>query len=416
MSHRLARAWLLAALALGFDGVRAQQIPDAPQRPSQAGAAAGSSSLSSFNPALSLILSGTYANLSRDPDDYRIRGFFAGGAAGPGARGFNLGESELGIASNIDPYFYGAANISITRENEAEVEEAFVQTTSLGGGFTVKFGRFFSGIGYLNEQHAHTWDFVDNPLAYQALLGTQLNDDGVQVRWVAPTPLFLEFGGEIGRGRNFPGSGRNKNGIGTGSVFAHAGGDWGDSSSWRAGLSYLQTSPRDRTDETTDFAGNDVTNAFSGKSRLWLADFVWKWAPNGNPARQNFKLQAEYFHRRERGALTYDVGGAAATDTYSSRQSGGYVQAVYQFAPRWRTGVRYDRLDTGTVDLASNAAFLEQTDARPTRISLMTDFNSSEFSRIRLQLARDRARAGKADNQVFVQYQMSLGAHGAHNF
>jgi len=236
-------------------------------------------------------------------------------------------------------------------------------------------------------------------------------------RWLAPTPLFLEFGAELGRGANFPGAERNKNGSGRGAIFAHAGGDWGDSSSWRAGLSYMQTSPRDRTDDTIDLAGNDVTNAFSGKSRLWVADLVWKWAPNGNPTRQNFKLQTEYFQRRERGALTYDLTGVAATDAYSSRQSGAYVQAVYQFLPRWRTGVRYDRLDSGTVDLATNAIFLDSTNTRPSRVTWMADYNSSEFSRIRLQIAHDRARGeGKADNQVFVQYQMSLGAHGAHMF
>jgi hypothetical protein len=41
-----------------------------------------------------------------------------------------------------------------------------VQATSLGNGLSAKGGRFLSGVGCLNEQHAHTWDFVDNPLAY----------------------------------------------------------------------------------------------------------------------------------------------------------------------------------------------------------------------------------------------------------
>jgi hypothetical protein len=178
----------------------------------------------------------------------------------------------------------------------------------------------------------------------------------------------------------------------------------------------MQVSPHDRTDDTTNLAGNAVTNAFSGRSQLWIVDFVWKWAPDGNPARQNFKLQTEYFYRRENGTLTYDVSGVALPDAYSSRQSGMYVQAVYQFAPRWRTGLRYDLLDSGTVDLASNAAFLTQGSGRPSRVTWMADYNTSEFSRIRLQLASDRAREGKSDNQIFVQYQMSLGAHGAHIF
>jgi hypothetical protein len=412
MSIRPVRAWLYAVLALGSVAAHSQVGGDAQSPPPRGGV----SSAGAFNPAVSLILSGTYANLSRDPNDYRIRGFLTNREVGPGPRGFNLGESELGVAANIDPAFYGAANISLTPEGHADVEEAFVQTTSLGQGFTVKFGRFFSGIGYLNEQHAHTWDFVDNPLAYQAFLGTQLGQDGIQVRWLAPTPVFLEFGAEVGRGQNFPGAERDTNGAGARAAFAHAGGDWGDSSSWRAGISYLQASPRDRASDTIDLAGNTVTNAFSGTSRLWVADFVWKWAPNGNPARQNFKVQAEYFSRRERGSLTFDTSGVAATDVYSSRQSGAYVQAICQFLPRWRTGVRYDRLDSGSADFAGNAVFLDASMTHPSRVTWMADFNPSEFSRIRLQLARDQARVGKADNQVFVQYQMSLGAHGAHNF
>jgi hypothetical protein len=46
----------------------------------------------------------------------------------------------------------------------------------------------------------------------------------------------------------------------------------------------------------------------------------------------------------------------------------------------------------------------------------MMDYNPSEFSRIRLQLAHDESRQNAADNQLFIQYQMSLGAHGAHKY
>ena len=41
-----------------------------------------------------------------------------------------------------------------------------------------------------------------------------------------------------------------------------------------------------------------IPRAFSGTSRLWVADFVWKWAPNGNATRTNFKLQGEYLRSR----------------------------------------------------------------------------------------------------------------------
>lgn len=368
-----------------------------------------------FNPGISLILSGIYANRSQD-SDYHLTGFQAGGDIGPGLRGFSLAESELGIYSNIDHYFYGGINLSVDADNNVSAEEAFVQTSALPYGVTVKGGRFFSGIGYLNEQHAHTWDFVDNPLAYQAFLGTQFGDDGVQVRWIAPTDTFIELGAEAGRGRLAGSDGKDRNGAGMASVFAHVGGDIGISNSWRAGLSYLHTSTSDRESADLDVADNFVTNRFDGSSRIWIADFVWKYAPNGNTNYTNFKLQGEYLKRSESGNLTYAVDAANNLAGYSADQSGWYVQGVYQFRPYWRAGLRYDQLNAGSVDYHGNNANLLADGYDPKRISLMFDYSPSEFSRIRLQLAQDKSRQSLTDNQVFVQYIMSLGTHGAHKF
>ena len=364
-------------------------------------------SSNAFNPDISLILSGTYANRSQD-SKYHITGVQAGGEIGPGGRGFNLGESELGVYASIDANFYGGLNLALAPDNSAGVEEAFIQTTSLPYGITVKAGRFFSSIGYLNDRHAHTWDFVDNPLAYQAFLGNQFGDDGVQVKWLAPTDMFMEFGAEYGRGRIAATAGQDKNGGGFGSIFGHVGGDVGISNSWRAGLSYLQVSPKDRLSNDIDTAGYYVANNFTGNSKVWLADFVWKWAPNGNSTNTSLKLQGEYLHSTEDGTLN--------ADRYSASQSGWYAQGIYQFMPRWRTGLRYDRLDSGSVDYGLNTAGLANTNYDPQRYTLMLDYSPSEFSRLRLQFARDESRQEATDNQVFIQYQMSLGAHGAHKY
>jgi hypothetical protein len=55
-------------------------------------------------------------------------------------------------------------------------------------------------------------------------------------------------------------------------------------------------------------------------------------------------------------------------------------------------------------------------DFKPRRDSVMLDWSNSEFSRLRLQFARDRAMMGITDKQMTLQYIMSLGAHGAHKF
>ena len=392
---------------------RLQQAEAAPRPEPAAPPPAAASSANAFNPAVSLILSGTYANLSQDPANYRITGFIPGGEIGPGKRGFSLAESELAVSANIDPYFYGYLTLALSPENTVGVEEAAIQTTALGRGLTAKAGRFYSGIGYLNEQHPHSWDFVDAPLAYKAFLGRQYGNDGVQMKWLAPTDTFLELGAEAGQGSNFPGSERNKNGVGSYALFGHVGGDIGASHSWRAGLSYLDASPQARAHDDVDVSGTLVGNTFTGTSKLWIADFVWKWAPEGNPARTHFKLQGEYFRRTENGDFTYN---AATTGHYASTQSGWYAQGAYQFMPRWRVGARLDRLDSGSVDYGINSANLPARSYRPSRYSLMFDYAPSEYSRLRLQLARDRSHEGGADNQIFLQYIMSLGAHGAHKF
>lgn len=395
-----------------------------------AATAANRSSESAFNPAISMVLQGTYARTSRDPDAYRITGFVpSGGEVGPPKRSFGLAETELAIASNIDPYFRGVAIASLAPEGGASVEEAYFQTLALPAGLIVKGGRFFSGLGYLNEKHQHAWDFQDAPLPYKAFLGSKLKQDGLQLKWIAPTDLLVELGGEISSGSGFPGSERNSNGIGGSTLFGHIGGDIGTDYAWRTGLSYLRTSPQNRAYADVDSLGGEVANSYTGKAKLWVADAVLKWAPGGNSRSVNFALQGEYFRLTQNGRLTYDDSAGSGvfgpvTDGFDSRQSGWYLQGTYQFMPQWRAGYRHDRLNYGKVNngLVNNGAgpvaadFGLLTPYNPVRNTLMFDWSPTEFSRIRLQFAKDRSRPGAADNQVFIQYIHSLGAHGAHQF
>jgi len=362
-----------------------------------------------FNPDIALILSGTYGQFQHDPAGYAIPGVPLTADSGPGERGFTLGESELSMSANIDPDWYGLLTFAMAGDNTTSVENAYVQTTSLGNGVTVRGGRFFSGIGYLNEQHAHTWDFVDTALPYRAFLGTQYKDDGVQLRWVAPLDLFTEFGAEWLNGSNFPAGGSANNGRGAWSTYVHVGDDVGDSNSWRAGLSYLATKAVDRNTISVNPANDDL---FTGTSKLLVADFVWKWAPMGNATQRNFKLQAEYLHVNNDGDFT-PAGGTVIP--YDGKNNGWYVQGIYQFMPRWRIGLRHDQIRTNDPGIAFTGTVLDPQGHNPSRNSLMLDFSNSEFSRLRLQFNRDES-ALVADNQWFLQYQMSLGAHGAHQF
>jgi hypothetical protein len=212
--------------------------------------------------------------------------------------------------------------------------------------------------------------------------------------------LFIEAGLEAGRGNRYPGNANTGNRAGANALYLHVGGDIGTEHNWRLGLSRLSASPRDRQWTAFDAAGSELAGSFSGTSRLWIADAIWKWAPNGNPYRTNFKLQGEYLRRTESGQQA--AADALQSTAYSTTQSGWYLQGIYQWAPYWRAGLRSERLATGDFD--------------PNRNSLVIDYQPSEFSRLRWQFSRDRSRSGAADNQIYLQYMMSLGAHGAHRF
>jgi hypothetical protein len=407
----------------------AESAPQQSQSPQHGAAAPGGG----FNPEVSLTLQGQYRRMKEVPER-SVTGYWPAGGHDHGAeeRGFTLDRSELIVSANVNPYFRGLMNVAL-KDGEAEVEEAYFQTLGLGKGFTLKGGRFLSGIGYLNEQHPHAWDFADAPLMMKALFGEHYGQDGLQLKWVAPTDLFMEFGAEIGRGAGFPGTDRKRNSAGASALFAHVGGDVGRSNAWRAGLSWLTTRAREREAhfEDTDAAGpNEVEGLFTGRSRTVVADFIWKWAPDGNPKERNFKLQAEVFRRTEHGSLgcasdvaTSPCVGGLGLGGLRTAQTGGYAQAVWQFMPRWRVGYRYDWLNAGSkrYDPATVFAALDPANAwfdryRPQRHTLMADWSQDEFSRLRLQFARDKSMQGVTDNQVTLQYIMSLGAHGAHKF
>jgi len=84
--------------------------------------------------------------------------------------------------------------------------------------------------------------------------------------------------------------------------------------------------------------------------------------------------------------------------------------AVLCAGTAWGAGPSYSAADI------LNASNYADSGYEPHKNSLMLDYSPSEFSRLRLQFARDSAREDATDHQIFLQYQTSLGAHGAHGY
>lgn len=367
----------------------------------------------SFNPSIGVILNGTFSNYSNGTSE--IAGFGVGEEGERGREGVALDESELNFSANVDDKFFGSMTAAIVREDgedKVELEEAFIQTmpgVGLPDGLSVKAGRALWTLGYLNSQHAHTDDFADRPLTNRVFLNSAYNDDGVEASYVLPTDFYTEIGGGLFRGDDFPLGGSNGEGAGAWSAYARIGDDIGDNQSWRVG-GYLLSG-----EANGGRASNEDAVTFIGDSNLYVADLRYTWAPTGNPRAQEVTLQGEYFLRDDEGTYE-DTGASTGAVAFDDSASGWYVQSTYKFLPQWRVGARYSELQSADVPAGLVGSALDADGYDPKAYSAMLDWTNSEFSRVRAQYNHEELSRGEKDNQFILQYIMSLGAHGAHQY
>lgn len=394
---------------------------------------------SSFNPAISVIPDIVFYRDSRDGGAFEFieeaDGFHAphghdeeGHEHGGIEEGFNLRETELAFSASVDPYFDVFALFAVGEEG-IEAEEVYFQTRSLPGGLQLKGGKFLSGIGYINRQHPHQWDFVEQNLAYQLLLGDHgLNDKGLQLTWLPKLPLFVQVGVEALQGNNerlanyigpdeeYPGPDpeddprvlSRKPGPRLYTGFVKVAPNLGYASALQLGLSYGSSrSHQEVHDEDEDGIADEV---FDGDATFWGADVVYKYDSPRQHGAGDLTLQAEYLYREKDLALV------GTTEREVFKNDGAYVQAVYGVAPRWQLAGRMS-LAGMTNEVSGGEGTIEYDTSK--HYSAALTFNPTEFSRVRVQYSRGDIAVGGANetfNQYFLQFQMSLGAHGAHRF
>jgi hypothetical protein len=361
------------------------------------------------NPYISLIVNTFFhhSGLSQPELDSRTIPGFTNVPAGT-RRGFNLESAELFLFAPVDPYLNLYANIPVTDEG-AELEEAYFVTSSLPAGLQVKGGKFKSGFGRINGQHPHAWDFVDAPLNYRALMGVEGmgGEKGIQVTWLPELPIYLQLGVEALQGENDHLFGADaKDGPHAFTVFAKTSMEIGGSGTVLFGPSFVKGKANIPTvaDNTT----------FTGDTDLFGFELVYKWKPSKGTG---FILQSEYLYRKQSGDLrTGDEADPASTVTSLTRaQDGMYVQGLYRI-DRWRIGARYDVLDLFKKDFILSGT-RQDLGKRPWRATGALEFNPSEFTRVRLQYTRDESsRDGKANNELYLQMLLGIGAHAAHSF
>ena len=234
----------------------------------------------------------------------------------------------------------------------------------------------------------------------------------------------MEIGAETLRGDNYPGGGNSGDFGAVQNLFAKVGGDIGQNNSWQLGVSRMDIDVDDRSAGGHAHDHGGESPKLNGDSDLTALDAVWKIDLGGERA---LIFQGEYFWRGEDGQVSLSEGTGDALFDYDGDQDGGYLQGIFQFNRQWRAGLRYDHLradndltmisnTTGEADddIFEESGYQSSSDD-PHRWAAMVDWSPSEFSRLRLQYARDDSRED-TDDQIYLQYIMTLGAHGAHQY
>ena len=341
----------------------------------------------------------------------------------PQQRGFNARNIELALDGAVDPYFEGFANIVFKLDNdnatEVEVEEAFMQTTSLPFNLQLKGGQFFAAFGRINPTHPHTWDFADDPLVHGRLLGPDgLRGVGAQISWTLPTPWYsqLIFAAQNGRGStgfSFRNPGDNGIFFGRRTTDREARGlqDFVWIPRWE---NSVDLSPTQVVLAGVSGAfGSNETGA-NARTQIYGADLLYKWksahAEGGFPF---VKWQTEAMYRRFDAGRGIDESFPVA-ETF--HDWGMYSQVLWGFKKGWVAGIRGDYLHM------QDSHFTDDLDRQSrSRMSANLTWYPTEFSKIRLQYNHDFLEenfflAGRDVDSVFLQFEFILGAHGAHKF
>jgi hypothetical protein len=338
--------------------------------------------------------------------------------------GLNLNYAELSLSSSVDNYVDLTAIFHLS-EDDFEIEELYATTKGLPANLNLKVGKFLSDFGRLNVQHHHYWNFADQPLIYNVFLGEHgLNEKGLALNWIAPTPFYLNFGAEVFNGENESSFGRD--------AITHPDDEedvvFKESDQGSLKVGYIKTS----TDignltllggvsiakgdaRINHLSDDEEPHAFGGDTTLKGADLTLKYKLGSY---SDITLTSEYLQREMDGKKLTKSGSTWITPTLKKEQAGYYSELVYKHNNTWRYGIRVDKVTKN--DVIANSVNQNKPDDLK-KHTAMIEYNFNEFNRLRLQYSEDKSLYNEDDkavtnSKVILQWNLVIGSHGAHSF
>lgn len=314
--------------------------------------------------------------------------------------GLAIQEAELQFYSAVDPYTRLNLLLAVHPSLESkgtkieekwiiEPEEAFADISALPA-TGLKIGKFKASMGKHNTLHTHTFTFVEAPLTNTRLLGDEgLNDVGISAAVLLPTSWFSEFTLQYlrGKGENEQFNSPNPNdGVGV--------------THWKNLFEIDDTT-------TVEIGGSYASgiNSYRKITSLKGADITLKWRPTEGGKYRSVMWAAEYLARTQRQAdLDDEVAGGLAS----------WIQ--YQFALQWVALYRYDYLT-----FKNSFDTTIEPNETSTRHSVGLVYSASEFSALKLEFNQRKggirnANNDDTENTLFMQFNLTMGAHPTHTY
>lgn len=304
----------------------------------------------------------------------------------------DIRAAELTFFGPLDPTFDAVLNFAAHNEEGeyiAEVHEAYIGSSKLLPNSRFRVGKFFLGVGRLNQFHQHDWAFISAPRVHKTFFDEEaVADSGVELSTLLSTESYWDLTIGVTNGYTYGhthGAGERPQ-VQTHYIHPVNFVDFGEAGGLQWGMSYL---------------GRTDSNAL--KTQLYGLDFVFKKTEGKT---LNFSVESEIWYRHL---------GAPGSDT--DEAIGAYVFPQQSLNTQWYAGIRLDLYSEISRKFISDGS--KQNNLNYAFVPTLT-FKNSEFSWLRLAYTYDnqtyQGEGDKISQKLEFQWVAILGAHPAHSF
>jgi len=300
----------------------------------------------------------------------------------PTTNRFQIASFEISFQSALDPFSKAAAFV-VFEDGAFDLEEMYMDWSTLPAGLGLKVGAFRNDFGKINRWHQHALQQADRPLAHRVFFGDEgLRGLGVSVSWL-PGPFlgdYNEFWVQVTNDDNEAAfSGR---GFETPIITVHETNYWDLSAA-----SYFEIGFSASTGVNDEFGEHRTT--------IYSTDINYSWSPPAEALYKGFDLRGEVLYARR----------GSATGTRGSW--GAYLYGTRKLGQRWSAGMRVDWSELP-----------DEPGQEIWGVSPYIEYWQSEWARLRFQYSHSSRliEENRADNRFFFQVTWAIGPHKHENY